>query len=92
MIDKAQVRHIAKLARLQLKEKEVEQYQQDLSQILDYFDILKEVNTESVEPMTHSVRHENIMREDNPKRERPEVIELMLKAMPAMQNGFLKVK
>ena len=92
MIDKEQVKHIAKLPRLQLKEEEVAAYQQDLSQILDYFDILKEVNTESVKPMTHSVYHENIAREDNPKRERPEVIERMIRSMPKVQDGFLKVK
>ncbi|MCH7828401.1 Asp-tRNA(Asn)/Glu-tRNA(Gln) amidotransferase subunit GatC [Patescibacteria group bacterium] len=92
MIDKEQVKHIAKLARLQLKEEEVAAYQQDLSQILDYFDILKEVNTENVEPMTHSIHHENIIREDVPQREDPDVILRMMQLVPAMKDGFLKVK
>ena len=92
MIDKEQVAHIAKLARLQLKEEEIAKYQQDLSSILDYFDILKEVNTNSVEPMTHSVEHENVAREDVPQREDPDVILRMMQLLPAIKDGFLKVK
>lgn len=92
MIDRTQVLHIAKLARLQLQEEEVRLYQRDLSQILDYFDILKEVHTDGVEPMTHSVRHENIARKDIPKREDPDVISRMMQLTPALKDGFLKVK
>jgi|ETNmetMinimDraft_2_1059921.scaffolds.fasta_scaffold128453_2 aspartyl-tRNA(Asn)/glutamyl-tRNA(Gln) amidotransferase subunit C len=92
MIDKEQAAHIAKLARLQLKEEEVLKYQQDLSQILDYFDILKEVNTDNVEPMTHSVHHENVAREDIPQREHPDIILRMMQLVPAMKDGFLKVR
>ncbi|MCH8244450.1 Asp-tRNA(Asn)/Glu-tRNA(Gln) amidotransferase subunit GatC [Patescibacteria group bacterium] len=92
MINKEQVQHIAKLARLQLKEEEVLRYQQDLSLILDYFDILKEVDTKNVQPMTHSVEHENIARKDVPQREHPDVILRMMQLMPATKDGFLKVK
>ena len=41
MISKEEVEHIAKLARLELTGKEVEKMQKDLSDILDYFDLLK---------------------------------------------------
>ena len=41
MISKEEVEHIAKLARLELTEKEIEKMQKDLSAILDYFDLLK---------------------------------------------------
>ena len=41
MISKEEVQHIAKLARLELTEKEAEKMQKDLSEILDYFDLLK---------------------------------------------------
>ena len=43
MISKDEVKHIAKLARLELTEKEVEKMQKDLSEILGYFDLLKRV-------------------------------------------------
>jgi len=42
MISKEEVQHIAKLARLELSENEVEKMQKDLSSILDYFNLLKE--------------------------------------------------
>lgn len=41
MISKEEVKHIAKLARLELGEKEIEKMQKDLSSILDYFNVLK---------------------------------------------------
>jgi aspartyl/glutamyl-tRNA(Asn/Gln) amidotransferase C subunit len=43
MISKEEVEHIAKLARLELTESEVEKMQKDLSEILGYFDLLKRV-------------------------------------------------
>ncbi len=49
-ITPAQVRHIAKLARLQLSDGEVEKYTKELGSILGYVDILKEINTHGVEP------------------------------------------
>ncbi len=41
MISKDEVQHIAKLARLELTEKEIEKMQKDMSAILDYFDLLQ---------------------------------------------------
>jgi aspartyl/glutamyl-tRNA(Asn/Gln) amidotransferase C subunit len=43
MISKEEVQHIAKLARLELTEKEIEKMQKDLTEILDYFNLLKKV-------------------------------------------------
>ncbi len=43
MISKEEVEHIAKLARLELTEKEIEKMQKDLTAILDYFNLLKKV-------------------------------------------------
>ncbi|OHA64832.1 MAG: hypothetical protein A2672_01435 [Candidatus Wildermuthbacteria bacterium RIFCSPHIGHO2_01_FULL_49_22b] len=92
MIDKEQVQHIAKLARISLTEEELSRYQQDLSAILNYFDILRKANTEETEPMTHSTYHKNVAREDVPKRERPEIITAMLELAPCVKDGFFKVK
>lgn len=41
MIKKEEIKHIAKLARLELDEKEIENLQKDMSVILDYFELLK---------------------------------------------------
>jgi len=92
MITKEQVEHIAKLSRIKLTDTEVEKYQQDLSEVLDYFDILKQANTKGIEPMTHLVLNENEAREDVSRREDPKIIVALLKLVPFMKEGFLKVK
>ena len=74
MITKKEVEHIAKLARLGLTDKEIEKYQKELSSILDYIEKLKEVDTKDVEPTSHSVKLDNVMREDKitePKTPKP---------------------
>ena len=92
MIDKEQVVNIAKLARLQLKEDEIAKYQEDLSEILDYFDTLKRVDTIDIEPMIHSIAQENIARDDIGEKEDPEIISRMMRLVFAMKDGFVKVK
>ncbi|MFQ6117961.1 MAG: Asp-tRNA(Asn)/Glu-tRNA(Gln) amidotransferase subunit GatC, partial [Candidatus Bipolaricaulia bacterium] len=62
-----EVLHIAKLAKLELTEEEVELFQEQLGKILDYFKKLEEVNTEGVELLKHVVATENIFREDEPQ-------------------------
>jgi len=59
-----QVRHIAWLARLGLSEEEVEKFSLQLSDILENFEVLKQVDTANVPPATHSVPLENVLRED----------------------------
>ena len=92
MIDKEQVMHIAKLARLELKEEEIAKYQQDLSEILDYFDTLKKVSANDVEPMIHSATQENIVRDDVGRKEDPVIISRMMRLVFSIKEGFVKVK
>jgi aspartyl-tRNA(Asn)/glutamyl-tRNA(Gln) amidotransferase subunit C len=54
MINKDEVQHIAKLARLGLGEKEIEKMEKELSLILDYFNLLKEVDVSGIEPSFYS--------------------------------------
>ena len=60
-----QVRHIAWLARLGLSEEDVEKFSLQLSNILDNFEILKEVNTAAVPPATHTIPLQNVSRKDD---------------------------
>ena len=53
MINKKEVNHIAKLARLGISEKEEKKFQKDLSSILDYFNCLQEVDVSGKEPTFH---------------------------------------
>lgn len=92
MISKEDVIKVAKLARLKLEDAEAERFQGELSRVLDYFEVLKEAETEGVEPMTHAQLQENVAREDVPVRERPDVVNRMMGQAPALKDGFLKVK
>ena len=60
-----QVRHIAWLARLGLSEEEVEKFSLQLSNILENFEILKQVDTADVPPATHTVPLQNVFRKDD---------------------------
>ena len=92
MITKEEVQHIAKLSRIQLTSAEIERYQKDLAEVLDYFEILKEADTKDVLPMTHALLHENAAREDVPRKEQPHVISALLQLAPDVKDGLLKVK
>ncbi len=61
-----EVRHNARLARVGLSDDEVSRFQNQLSQILDYFERLQEVNTENVPPTAHTLAMHNVMRDDEP--------------------------
>jgi len=59
-----EVRHVAALARLSLSADEEERYRHQLSAILEAMEQLKAVNTEQVEPTSHAVAVEGLLRED----------------------------
>lgn len=60
-----QVRHIAWLARLGLSEEEVEKFSLQLSNILENFEILKQVDTANVPPATQTIPLQNVFRKDD---------------------------
>ncbi len=63
-LSRAEVKHIALLCRLGLSEEEVERFQEQLSNILENFEILQQVDTSDVPPMSHVLPLENVFRED----------------------------
>lgn len=89
MITRKEVEHVAKLARLELKEDETEKLIEQFSNILDYFNQLSEVNTENVEPMAHAIPMVNVMRED--KVDLPYSRDEILANAPLEEEGFFKV-
>jgi len=66
MIDREQVLHIARLARLRLSEEEVERMSAELSGILEHVEAIGGLDLEGVEPTTHVVELENVLRPDVP--------------------------
>jgi len=91
MISKEEVQHIAKLARLGLSDKEIEKNRKELSKILDYVEKLKEVDVSQIEPASHSVKVENVMREDESSGSKFPSSELIEMA-PDKKDEFIKVK
>lgn len=59
-----EVRKVASLARLSLSDDELTTYQQQLTQILGYVQVLDEVDIEGAEPMPHAVELQNVFRND----------------------------
>ena len=59
-----EVEYVAKLARLELSEDDKKGFTDVLNDILTYMDKLREIDTADVEPMTHAIPNENVMRED----------------------------
>lgn len=89
-ISKKEVEKIAKLARLELSDKEVDIYAQQLSAILGYVDQLQEVDTENVEITSQVTGLSNIMRED--VVESFDNSEELVKMAPENQDNLIKVK
>jgi aspartyl-tRNA(Asn)/glutamyl-tRNA(Gln) amidotransferase subunit C len=63
-IDETQVRKVAKLARLDLNDSEVEQFSGELSSIIEYIEKLNELDVEGVEPLAHCLPIHNVFRDD----------------------------
>ena len=63
-ISKEQVRHVALLSRIEMSDEEVEVFQSQLENILEYMDKLDELDTEGIEPMMHVLDLTNVYRED----------------------------
>jgi aspartyl-tRNA(Asn)/glutamyl-tRNA(Gln) amidotransferase subunit C len=67
VIDRAQVLHVAKLARLRLTDEEVERMSGELSTILEAIEQIAELDLEGVEPTSHVIDLENVLRPDEPR-------------------------
>jgi len=89
-LSREEVLHIARLARLGLTEAEVERFQEQLSNILENFQVLQEVETRDVPPTTHAVPQQNVSREDQPGASLPQ--EKVLANAPQQEEGLFKVR
>jgi aspartyl-tRNA(Asn)/glutamyl-tRNA(Gln) amidotransferase subunit C len=87
MIDREQVLHVARLARLRLSEEEIERMTGELSTILEHIETMAEIDLEGVEPTSHATELENVLRPDEPRESWPreQVLEL---APDAADNAF----
>jgi len=63
-ITEADVRHVAHLSRLEFSDEEIRRFTHDLNNILTHVDKLNELDTADVAPTSHSLKMENVFRED----------------------------
>ena len=92
MLSSKEVQHIAKLARIALTDAEILRFQKDLTSILEYFDILREVDASSITPGTNTLPLQNVTRQDVVKAKDGEEHKRLLEMAPATKDGYLKVK
>lgn len=85
-----QVKHIAWLARVGLSKGEVKKFSLQLSDILENFEILKEVDTTGIAPLARSSSLQNIFREDKAAKSYPQS-EVMANA-PRQEDNCFKVQ
>ena len=89
-LSREMVQHIALLARLGLSEAELERFMEQLSNILENFETLQQVDTTNVEPTAQSIALENVLRDDEtlPSLAAEEV----LANAPSQEDGHFKVR
>jgi len=92
MLSLKDVQHIAKLARIGLSDLEILRFQKDLGSILEYFDILREVDASSITQATHVSSLQNVTRQDVAKTMGAQEGKRLLEMAPAAKDGYLKVK
>jgi len=84
-IDREQVLHVARLARLRLSDEEVSKMAHELSNILEHIERIGELDLDGVPPTTHVVEVANALREDVPTPSLDR--EVVLEQAPAVQDG-----
>ncbi len=89
-LKREEVLHIAALARVGVTDADVEIMQEQLSNILENFEILKKLDTEGVSPTAQSIALQNVIMKDEIKASLPQ--EDVLANAPQREGDFFKVK
>ena len=92
MLSKEEILNIATLARVGLTDEEVEKYQHDLSEILDYFKKLEELDVSGVEPIGHITGMQDVFRNDKHEDSGSLGKKSIVKNFPEEKDGQIKVK
>ena len=89
MIERDQVLHVARLARLRLSDEEIDRMAGELSHILEHVETMNELQLDGVEPTSHVVELQNVLREDVPRESLPR--ERALDQAPDAADGGFRV-
>ncbi|MSP78095.1 MAG: Asp-tRNA(Asn)/Glu-tRNA(Gln) amidotransferase subunit GatC [Dehalococcoidia bacterium] len=89
-LSREDVKHVASLVRIAVTDAEVEVLQHQLSNTLEQFESLKELNTDAVQPTSHAVPLSSVMREDKSRDPMPK--QDVLKNAPMIEGDFIRVR
>ena len=89
-LSREEVIHIAALARMGISEAEIEKAREQLSNILENFEVLKEIVTTNVPPTAQSINLQNVLREDDPCESLP--MEDVLANAPDREGDLFKLR
>lgn len=89
-LSREEVQHIAKLARLGLSEEDTAKFQEQLSEILGHFDVLRQLDTEGVPPTAHTLPLENVLGADEPRASFPP--DAVLANAPRAEENLFRVR
>ncbi len=89
-LSREDVGHIAQLARLGLTEAEVEKLREQLSQILETFEVLQQVDTAGIPPTAQSIALQNVLSDDDVAESLPS--SQVLANAPQKNQGFFRVQ
>lgn len=88
-IEESEVRHVAKLAKLSFADHEILHFTEQMSDIIDMVEQLKEVDTIGVEVTTHGYSLVNVLREDVPVKGTDR--DLLMRNVKTSEDGFIQV-
>ena len=89
-LSREEVLHLATLCRLGLSEEEMERLQEQLSHILENFEVMQQLDTSDIPPTAYPIPLENVVREDEVAPSLPQSD--ILANAPRQEEGYFKVK
>ena len=89
-LSREEVLHIARLARLGLDESEIDKFSEQLSNLLEHFRVLQQVDTTGVPPTAQSIALQNVIRSDETQASLPP--DQVLANAPQKEGDFFRVR
>ena len=89
-LSREEVQHIALLARIGIDDEEIEKLRHQLSDILENFEILQEIDTSQLPPTAQSIDLQNVLRDDDPRPSNPPS-EILANA-PRREDDYIRVQ
>ena len=89
-ISKEEIVHLASLTRIAMSEAEIELMRDQISNILDNISVLNKVNTDGIEPTSHSINRISVMRDDESAASM--AYDEVLANAPLTESGFIRVR